>query len=485
MDVPFSSSGAMNRAHYALVRKVETALSAHAADAMLYAEVEVIQHRLQTSTLTLKQVKESLVTLLYCYTSVHPGTTLDVQFALPHAISLAEAGKSVADKRMGYLFCVEIMPRDHELQLMLVNTLRKDIESSDVPRICLALDTVVHFAPEDVRYFRIMTLLAYRSLSEQGTDILKKILPKMRKRLNDADLSVVHATLTLSIVLMQAKLMSSEHFHPILTKLFRRMWNERADQNARALLLKIMQSIDFTKPSTEDFEIMLEIVSSSRSSTSTINAATPEVVQAPTVATFIKSIRHLLVSESPNDIYLFINCLACLDPTLWAGSVEVPAVLEVRAQIAEALSGEDGESYAQHLVHQLRTVGDEPSQRHILQDAVELSLTHIRSAGPDFRSGCIGVLFTIMTEPEEQLGPTLFTIVAALICEYLDNSPTAPEKILQGLVRLLPLYPAIQLMSKRHVFWQWFGLLRNVNQYLMPCKWYGKFRSLPDCTSNG
>lgn len=25
----------------------------------------------------------------------------------------------------GYLFCAEVMPRDHELQLMLVNTIRK------------------------------------------------------------------------------------------------------------------------------------------------------------------------------------------------------------------------------------------------------------------------------------------------------------------------------------------------------------------------
>ena len=152
------SSGAMSRAHYALVRKVETAVSAQAADAVLYAEVEVIQHRLQTATLSLvryichsfddshlflqKQIKEFLIILLYCCTAIDPETVLDVQFALPHAISLAEAGKTVQDKRIGlfkhsslvfirlhssagYLYCTEIMPRNHELQLMLVNTLRK------------------------------------------------------------------------------------------------------------------------------------------------------------------------------------------------------------------------------------------------------------------------------------------------------------------------------------------------------------------------
>jgi AP-4 complex subunit epsilon-1 len=63
-------------------------------------------------------------------------------FALPHAVSLAEAGHTVQDKRIGeqfmvwfgyvtdsvyegYSFCAQLMPADHELQLMLVNTLRK------------------------------------------------------------------------------------------------------------------------------------------------------------------------------------------------------------------------------------------------------------------------------------------------------------------------------------------------------------------------
>jgi AP-4 complex subunit epsilon-1 len=62
-------------------------------------------------------------------------------FALPHAVGLAEAGHRLEQKRIGtyasssrsthnndssgYLFCAEVMPPTHELQLMLVNTLRK------------------------------------------------------------------------------------------------------------------------------------------------------------------------------------------------------------------------------------------------------------------------------------------------------------------------------------------------------------------------
>lgn len=117
MDVPFLSSGAMSRAHYALVRKVETAASSYAADTVLLAEVEAIQGRLLHSTLNLvrtiifhyrvflcllqKQVKESMILLLYCSMTVNHDVDLDVLFALPHAISLAEAGKTIQDKRIG------------------------------------------------------------------------------------------------------------------------------------------------------------------------------------------------------------------------------------------------------------------------------------------------------------------------------------------------------------------------------------------------
>lgn len=66
-----------------------------------------------------------------------------VEFALHHAVNLAEAGSTIHERRIGiqfrvascvyltvydtvgYSFCAEIMPPNHELHLMLVNTLRK------------------------------------------------------------------------------------------------------------------------------------------------------------------------------------------------------------------------------------------------------------------------------------------------------------------------------------------------------------------------
>jgi len=43
----------------------------------------------------------------------------------------------------------------------------------------------------------------------------------------------------------------------------------------------------------------------------------------------VNDIRPLLTSRDPNDQHLFLSCLECVDPILWAGTrPDIPAVLE-------------------------------------------------------------------------------------------------------------------------------------------------------------
>lgn len=52
MDVPFISSGAMSRAHYTLIRKVESAASPSDVDHLLFTEIENVRVRLSHSALS-------------------------------------------------------------------------------------------------------------------------------------------------------------------------------------------------------------------------------------------------------------------------------------------------------------------------------------------------------------------------------------------------------------------------------------------------
>ena len=51
MDVPFSSSGALSRAHYGIVRKVELASTPQHADQLLALEVKATHERLSQRSL--------------------------------------------------------------------------------------------------------------------------------------------------------------------------------------------------------------------------------------------------------------------------------------------------------------------------------------------------------------------------------------------------------------------------------------------------
>ncbi|KAI8989666.1 ARM repeat-containing protein [Trametes punicea] len=546
MDVPFSSSGAMTRAHYALVRKVESS-TIQAADQLLLAEVQTIRQQLGRSTLTLKQCKENLILLLYCAMSVSPGVRLDLEFALPHAINLAEAGQTIQDKRTGYLFCSEVMPPEHELQLMLVNSVRKDLESSAIPRICLALDTLIQSGSKDVipavrsslhdllshnsAHVRRRALLAFNKLSEHDPEILREIVSKARKRLADAESVVVMAALTLCETLVKENVLPREKLHKDVAALLSAAWSQQPVPPHTQLLVRLIQALSTLNASTQDLRILLDIirhyVRMDSSAYAIIhqcfrvvaNSPVNDLLEAQNAAgsSFVKEIRQLLTDHDPNGLYLFVCCLASVEPKLWAGtSPEVPAVLEgwevervmklldcedrlIRKQtlrtlwrvdqtivesyyaralqgelpissqqgsdeflprlleILDVIAGDDGEAYAHQLKIVLKAVeGDGPlNKRPVLQEAVGEVLNRMHSGDSSWRSGCIGVLFTTLVDQNSEVGPTLITILTALLCEILGLSPISPVEILRGLsVRLSSYSVAVQdacLVAMLHI----------------------------------
>jgi hypothetical protein len=132
MEVPFVSSGALSRAHYTLVRKIESATSIQSANQFLIPEIKFRREHLGRPGLSLvrrlptvvvvrtliyeqEQCKESLIILLYCHMTVaHDFLPTDAfDFAIPHAIGLAEASQRLEQKRIG--ICIPFSPLDHRL----------------------------------------------------------------------------------------------------------------------------------------------------------------------------------------------------------------------------------------------------------------------------------------------------------------------------------------------------------------------------------
>ncbi|KAJ8076998.1 hypothetical protein PM082_001421 [Marasmius tenuissimus] len=360
MDVPFATSGASSRAHYVLVRKLEEETSFIRADQHLADAVEATLRDLSNSQLSLKQRKEHLITLLYCYTTASAGALERgaLNSALPHAVTLAEAGRTVAEKRIGYLFCSEVMPAGHDLQLMLVNTLRKDLESSHVPRICLALDHLNTSPSEEVipaiqtRLFDLLahssppvrrrTLLAYKQLSRYRPDLLVSVVPNVCRRLKDSDSSVSNAALPLITRAFLHDESSRPDIYRVVNDLSVSILSGKRHEEQRRFGssgIKILNALMTVGLSDDNLTIIGHTIRSSvkRKDYALLLEAfrllgklgpTTPLLESRKLSPIVY-VRDLLTSRSINDQYLFLLCLESVDPKYWAGTTqEIPSVLD-------------------------------------------------------------------------------------------------------------------------------------------------------------
>ncbi|KAG1716652.1 hypothetical protein ID866_530 [Astraeus odoratus] len=351
MNVPFISSGAMNRAHYNLVHRVETAGSTQAADQILLGEINVIRSTLQQQRLSIKACKESLILLLYCTMTLAATTPGDLSFAFPHALNLAELGQSVLDKRIGrrppccwrkpfdccigYTFCVELMPAKHELQLMLVNTLRKDLESTSIGRICLAMDVLMQMPNEDVapavqprlqfllhdknELVRRRAYMTYYVLFHQDCDHIQ-LLEETLLQASQSTPDIV------APALMMAGKLRSKSLTRLLDSRLQYTWSKYHDPAILHALRKGTMSLD-----PANIPIIFDVIKHSSepprkalldafSLLATVSAETISESQAKLSYSPVAGIRHLLTSKDPNEQYIFLSCLGCLHNSTWAGN---------------------------------------------------------------------------------------------------------------------------------------------------------------------
>jgi AP-4 complex subunit epsilon-1 len=82
-------------------------------------------------------MKEYLVRLIYCEMLGH-----STPFGYIHAVKFAQQA-SLFEKRVGYLAVTLMLHENHELILLLINTIQKDLRSSNIVEICMALTAVM------------------------------------------------------------------------------------------------------------------------------------------------------------------------------------------------------------------------------------------------------------------------------------------------------------------------------------------------------
>nr|ODN85911.1 hypothetical protein L203_04410 [Cryptococcus depauperatus CBS 7841] len=149
---PYLTSGASSRAHHAFLVQLNEAASLQEEDKIIadhIGKVKVLLGSKDQDMAAKRKIAENLIILLHCGILRHD-TNDDLNFALVPALQLAAGGRNLSEKRIGYLYLVERLPQDHELQLMLINTIRKDLASHIPAHVLLALHTIVKLPSRDL-----------------------------------------------------------------------------------------------------------------------------------------------------------------------------------------------------------------------------------------------------------------------------------------------------------------------------------------------
>ncbi|KAM6202876.1 AP-4 complex subunit epsilon-1 [Rhynchocyon petersi] len=188
-----------------LVRGITALTSKHEEEKLIQQELSNLKATVSAPTTTLKMMKECMVRLVYCEMLGY-----DASFGYIHAIKLAQQG-NLLEKRVGYLAVSLFLHENHELLLLLVNTVVKDLQSTNLVEVCMALTIVSQIFPREMipavlplieeklqhskEIIRRKAVLALYKFHLIAPNQVQHIHIKFRKALCDRDVGVMAASL--------------------------------------------------------------------------------------------------------------------------------------------------------------------------------------------------------------------------------------------------------------------------------------------------
>ncbi|XP_078578127.1 AP-4 complex subunit epsilon-1-like [Branchiostoma floridae x Branchiostoma japonicum] len=126
----------VSRGFQTLIKAIGESQSKHEEERIMKKEVSYLQQKLTQPDISNKHMKELLVRLVYCNMLGH-----DITFGYIHALKLAQQG-GLVEKRVGYLAVSLFLHEDHELIMLLINTIQKDLKSTNILHVCMGLTAV-------------------------------------------------------------------------------------------------------------------------------------------------------------------------------------------------------------------------------------------------------------------------------------------------------------------------------------------------------
>ncbi|KAL2517322.1 AP-4 complex subunit epsilon [Abeliophyllum distichum] len=188
-----------------LIKSIGEARSKAEEDRIVLREIDTLKARLSSPNITKFKLKEYLMRLIYVEMLGH-----DASFGYIHAVKMTH-DESLLLKRTGYLAVTLFLNEDHDLIILIVNTIQKDLRSDNYLVVCAALNAVCRLINEETipavlpqvvellghqkEAVRKKAVMALHRFYQRAPGSVSHLISNFRKRLCDNDPGVMAATL--------------------------------------------------------------------------------------------------------------------------------------------------------------------------------------------------------------------------------------------------------------------------------------------------
>lgn len=188
-----------------LVKSIGEARSKAEEDRIVLHEIETLKRRIAEPDIPKRKMKEYIIRLVYVEMLGH-----DASFGYIHAVKMTH-DDSLLLKRTGYLAVTLFLNEDHDLIILIVNTIQKDLRSDNYLVVCAALNAVCRLINEETipavlpqvvellghtkEGVRKKAIMALHRFYHKSPSSVSHLVSNFRKRLCDNDPGVMGATL--------------------------------------------------------------------------------------------------------------------------------------------------------------------------------------------------------------------------------------------------------------------------------------------------
>jgi AP-4 complex subunit epsilon-1 len=337
-----ASTQSMSKEFLELIRSIGEAKSKQEEDKIILSELKVLRTRLGEKDVPRRKMREYLIRMLYCEMLGH-----DASFAHIQAVNMTQAS-GLPEKRIGYLAVGLVLHEDHELIILLVNTIQRDLKSSNYLEVCAALgavcklmnaETIPAVLPQVVELLshsqelvRKKAVMALHRFWTRAPGAVAHLQDKFRRALCDRDPSVMNAALCIFLDQAREDPVPYKDLVPSFVSILKQITEHRLSREydyhripacwiqIRILKVLALLGADDQRTSEGMYEILHEVMK--RADTG-INAGYAIVYETVRTITAIypntqlleaaaSSISAFITSENQNLRYLGITALAAI-----------------------------------------------------------------------------------------------------------------------------------------------------------------------------